>query len=93
MIYSPVHPLLFILTPKRHLNCIKGGGACQTQEKLVAYNAKRFFVVSYHFFSSSTSSYFIYFIYFIYLFLFLVIFIYFCFCFYLLILFWFVDLF
>jgi len=29
-----------------HLNCIKGGGGCQTQEKLVAYNAKKFFVIA-----------------------------------------------
>lgn len=29
-----------------HLNCIKGGGACQTQEKLVAVAAKVFVVVA-----------------------------------------------
>ncbi|KJE94582.1 ribose-5-phosphate isomerase [Capsaspora owczarzaki ATCC 30864] len=28
------------------LNCIKGGGACMLQEKIVAYNAKRFVVVA-----------------------------------------------
>lgn len=27
-------------------NCIKGGGGCQTQEKLVAICAKRFIVVA-----------------------------------------------
>jgi len=29
-----------------HLNLIKGGGGCQTQEKIVAYNAKTFVVVA-----------------------------------------------
>jgi len=29
-----------------HLNLIKGGGGCQTQEKIVAYNAKIFVVVA-----------------------------------------------
>jgi ribose 5-phosphate isomerase A len=28
------------------MNLIKGGGACQTQEKIIAYNAKRFVVVA-----------------------------------------------
>jgi ribose 5-phosphate isomerase A len=32
----------------RTLDCIKGGGGCQTQEKLVAYNAKMFVVVADH---------------------------------------------
>jgi ribose 5-phosphate isomerase len=27
-------------------NCIKGGGGCQTQEKLVAICAKKFFVIA-----------------------------------------------
>jgi len=27
-------------------NCIKGGGGCQTQEKLVAGCAKKFFVIA-----------------------------------------------
>jgi ribose 5-phosphate isomerase len=27
-------------------NCIKGGGGCQTQEKLVALCAKKFFVIA-----------------------------------------------
>lgn len=30
----------------KQLNCIKGGGGCQTQEKIVAFNAKRFVVVA-----------------------------------------------
>lgn len=29
-----------------HLNCIKGGGGCQLQEKLVAFNADKFVVVA-----------------------------------------------
>lgn len=28
------------------LNCIKGGGACQLQEKIVAYAAKKFVVIA-----------------------------------------------
>lgn len=30
----------------KHLNCIKGGGGCLTQEKIVAFNAKLFVVVA-----------------------------------------------
>ncbi len=33
------------LTPSNDLNCIKGGGGCQTQEKIIAYNSKKFYVV------------------------------------------------
>jgi ribose 5-phosphate isomerase A len=29
-----------------NFNCIKGGGGCQTQEKLVAFAAKKFIVVA-----------------------------------------------
>jgi ribose 5-phosphate isomerase A len=29
-----------------HLNLIKGGGGCQTQEKIIAYNAKKLFIVA-----------------------------------------------
>lgn len=29
-----------------HLNLIKGGGGCLTQEKIVAFNAKRFIIVA-----------------------------------------------
>jgi hypothetical protein len=53
--HLPLSPHI-TLTNLRHLHCIKGGGGCQTQEKLVAYNAKRFFVVSspsFFFFPSS----------------------------------------
>ena len=28
------------------LNCIKGGGGCHLQEKIVAYNSKRFIVIA-----------------------------------------------
>ncbi|XP_071174808.1 ribose-5-phosphate isomerase-like [Mytilus galloprovincialis] len=30
----------------KDLNCIKGGGACQTQEKIVASNAKEFYIIA-----------------------------------------------
>ncbi len=30
----------------KHLNCIKGGGGCHLQEKLVAYCAKRFILIA-----------------------------------------------